>query len=133
MTIAVTIRLTQAQKEFLDAYYTGGAYVEAYVRAEAVATEEGVAGTSHSIPVLAFYGGWTDGSMFEVGSYPEYATGQEKRTPYLGDQQVNAFAVSYGDRPEREFHLGGNPLIPDAVYLPERNAINSQRGDTVKK
>ncbi len=133
VTIAVTIRLTQAQKEFLDAYYTGGAYVEAYVRAEAVATEEGVAGTSHSIPVLAFYGSWTDGSMFEVGSYPEYATGQEKRTPYLGDQQVNAFAVSYGDRPEREFHLGGNPLIPDAVYLPERNAINSQRGDTVKK
>ena len=58
--VTVTMTLTEEQKAELDRYYTNGAYVEAYVYAHALTNVEGVEGTSHSIPVLAFYGSWTD-------------------------------------------------------------------------
>ena len=80
--LTVTMTLTEEQKAELDRYYTNGAYVEAYVYAHALTNVEGVEGTSHSIPVLAFYGSWTDSSMFDVGTYMEYATGEEFRQKF---------------------------------------------------
>lgn len=127
--IQVNIQLTEQAKAFL-ADYVGGAYVEAFVNAKALANEEGVVGTSHSIPVLAFYGSWTDGSMFDVGSYPEYSGGTEYRAPYLGNPNVNFYGVTYASNPNAAYYFGGNPVL-DEAYQPERNAINSTRGDTI--
>ena len=131
--ITVTMKLTDEEKAYLDTYYTSGAYVEGYVFVNALTDSEGVEGTSHSIPVLAFYGNWTDASMFDVGSYQEYATGEETRTPYLGNMETNTYAVIYGDDPDTAYYFGGNPLVPDEVYMPERNAINSERGDKISQ
>ena len=131
--ITVTMKLTDEEKAYLDTYYTSGAYVEGYVFVNALTDSEGVEGTSHSIPVLAFYGNWTDPSMFDVGSYQEYATGEETRTPYLGNMETNTYAVIYGDDPDTAYYFGGNPLVPDEVYMPERNAINSERGDKISQ
>lgn len=134
--VAVTIELSDSDREKLAAY-ENGAYIEAYVYAETMATEEGVAGTVHSIPVLGFYGNWTDPSMFDKGSYLEYVYGEENRYPYL----MNGFGeTSYSNSLTMTFagdsslyYFGGNPIVKDEVYDPERNALNSENGDAIAK
>ncbi len=58
--VQVTVTLTQAQKEALEERFVNGAYVEGFVFAQQLPTAEGVEGTVHSIPVLGFYGNWSD-------------------------------------------------------------------------
>ena len=68
-----------------------GTYVEGYVYADEVASAEGVKGDSHSIPVLGYYGSWTDPSMFDIGSYLEYHEAKtESRVPYMYAYNKNA-------------------------------------------
>ncbi|MDD6200960.1 MAG: S8 family serine peptidase, partial [Firmicutes bacterium] len=133
VTVTVTITLDENDKAILDEAYANGAYIEGYVYAESVSSEEGVEGTSHSIPVLGFYGNWTDPSMYEVGSYAEYAAGDEYKTPYLGKADANSYLITYADDPKSLYYFGGNPLVPDDTYMPERNAINSENGDSISK
>lgn len=127
--ISVSIVLTAEDKDFL-AYYDNGAYIEGYVYATPVTTEEGEMGVTHSIPVLGFYGNWSDPSMYDLGSYAEYATGDEYRIPYLGRTSDNTLTVSYASEPGTDYYFGGNPLVPDDTYMPERNAVNG--ADTIK-
>ena len=48
-----------------NSIYTSGAYIEGFTYVTEKSTEEGVAGVQHSIPILGFYGSWTDPSMFD--------------------------------------------------------------------
>jgi len=123
--VTVNFSLSDSWKATLDYYYPNGTYIQGYIFAESLTDAEGVAGTSHSIPVLGFFGNWADPSMYDVGSYQVYATGEETRIPYLGDPEGNTFLVTYASEPGAKYIFGGNPLVPDAVYMPERNAINS--------
>ena len=137
VNVEVTVTLSQSDREWLS-YYENGAYLEGYVYAESLTTEEGVEGTTHSIPVLGFYGNWSDPSMFEKGSYEEYAlSGEETRVPYLyesafGKGNVNSLYITYaGD--SSLYYFGGNPLVTDETYMPERNAISGVNGDMISK
>lgn len=107
--------------------YPNGAYIEAYSYAVEEDTEEGVAGTVHSIPVLGFYGNWSDSSMYDVGTLAEYAYDMESRAPYLlknTECYTNVMTVKYpGD--SNEYYFYGNPMAYDDEYLEERNAFNS--------
>lgn len=132
VNVTVTMELTEDQKAALNENYPTGAYVEGYIYAKSVASAEGAIGTSHSIPVLGFYGNWTDPSMFDVGTYAEYATGDEVRIPYLGNPKGNSAIVTYAGDSDG-YYFGGNPLVPDETYMPERNAINSVNGDQISK
>lgn len=133
VTVEVTLTLTDEQKAALDANYPNGAYVEGYLYVTPYSTEEGALGVEHSIPVLGFYGNWSDPSMYDVGMRAERVTGEEVRIPYLGNANANTFAVTYADEPGAAYYFGGNPLLPDDVYMPERNAINSENGDQISK
>ena len=131
--VTVTVTLDAAWKSTIDYYYPNGTYIQGYVYAEGVSSEEGVAGTSHSIPVLAFYGNWSDASMFEKGSVMEYTYGLEDRDPYLyevNDVFANGLTVTYAGDPN-EYWFGGNPMVQDETYMPERNAISSVNGSTI--
>ena len=129
--VIVEIEIPAEWKGVIDYYYPNGTYLQGYVYADGVASEEGVVGTSHSIPVLGFYGNWTDPSMFDKGSAMEYAYGLETRAPYLYSVDpsfdalsANAMTILYaGDK--TEYFFGGNPMIADETYMPERNAINA--------
>ena len=129
VTIHVRIALTKDAREFLDTWNPDGAYVQAYVYASAIADEEGAVGTTHSIPVLAFYGNWTDPNMFDRGTWVEMANGVSDMVPYL--YQVigngNFLTVDYGNG--QEYYFGGNPMVPDETFLPERNAFNNATDD----
>lgn len=105
-----------------------GTYVEGYVYANELASDEGVKGDSHSIPVLGYYGSWTDPSMFDIGSYLEYHEAKtESRVPYMYAYNKNAtkyqaLTVQYaGD--SGMYYFGGNPYV-DETYDPNRAAIN---------
>lgn len=127
--VTVTVRLTEEQKASLDAGYPVGAYVEGFLYVHGMSSSEGVVATDHSIPLLGFYGNWTDSSMFDIGTYAEYLTGDETRYPYLGVIKSNALSIIYGNEPDDSYLFGGNPVVPDQTYMPERNAVNSVRGD----
>ncbi len=105
-----------------------GTYVEGYVFAEEPSSSEGETGTTHSIPVLGYYGSWTDSSMFDVGSTIAYRYGLENRPPYLyaATNQAVGFqdmTVKYTGTSEH-LSFGGNPYVEDGFYDPDRYAIN---------
>ncbi len=136
-TVEVTIDAKDALDEVMDSY-PNGCYVEAYVYAAENTGSEGVEGTVHSIPVLGFYGVWSEASMYEVGSYMEYAYGMTSLPPYLYQVAANSPAytnfvtVKYaGD--SGEYYFGGNPMatrtVDDGAYNPARNAFNNTNGD----
>ena len=127
--VEVVMELTAEAKAYLDRYYPTGAYVEAYIYAEPVNDAEGVEGVTHSIPVLGYYGSWSEPSMYDVGNYLEYAYGAETRAPYLyalNDIKSNYLTINYGDG--SEYLFGGNPFVAEDAYLPERNAFNNKAG-----
>ena len=116
----------------LDAYDKAsdntGTYVEGYVYADEVASAEGVKGDSHSIPVLGYYGSWTDPSMFDIGSYIAYNEAMtETRVPYMyayNQRAINyqSLTVQYaGDN--GLYYFGANPYV-DETYDPNRASIN---------
>lgn len=134
--ITVTFALTAAQKNFLDTYYTNGAYVEGFLYAIPATTAEGELGVTHSIPVLGFYGNWSDPSMYDVGSLAEFWYGLEDRDPYLPDSSgypemfTNYMTIKYAGN-DSEYYYFGNPLLDDDEYLPERNGFNNVSGDVL--
>ena len=131
VSVTVDIALSDAARAQIEEYYPNGTYIEGYVFVQGVSTAEGIEGTMHSIPVLGFYGNWSDASMFDVGTSMEYYHGEEYRMPYLGNEDANTFIVAYGGDSAQAYHFGGNPFVPDDTYMPERNAINSENGDTI--
>ena len=64
-----------------------------------------------------------------VGANEMCIRDSETRYPYLGVTSSNAISIVYGDDPDTSYVFGGNPVIPDQGYMPERNAVNSIRGD----
>ncbi|MBE6951131.1 MAG: hypothetical protein E7451_07320 [Ruminococcaceae bacterium] len=121
VTVSVRMALTREAKAELDAETPNGTYVQAFVYAR------GEAGTVHSIPVLAFYGDWSAPSMYDRGTLMELVSQTSSTTPYL-HQAIgpygNALGIDYGNG--KEYYYGGNPVLDDDTYLPERNAFNSQ-------
>ena len=128
-TVSVTVRmaLTEESKAELDAETPKGTFVEAFVYARGVADAEGTEGTVHSIPVLGFYGDWSEPAMYDRGTLLDLVSLSSNTAPYL--YQVvgpygNSLGIDYGDG--NEYYYGGNPVLDDETYLPERNAFNSE-------
>ena len=119
LEIHVSFSLSGESRAKLEESFPNGTYIQGYLYAE---VEDG---TSHSIPVLGFYGNWSDPSMFDVGAWTTYATGEDTRIPYVGRTRGNDFKVMYEWDPGYNYSFGGNPVMPDSVYMPERNAMNS--------
>lgn len=126
--VEVTLALTENQKAELDELYQKGAYVEGYVFLKPETTDEDAVGATHSIPVLGYYGSWTEPSMYDVGDYYEFLSGEETRDPYLvkiNGKTGNSVSVQYAGDSEN-YVLGGNPVLKDDQYLPQRNAFNNE-------
>ena len=126
-TVRVTIELSDEAKAELDAEAPKGTYIQAFVYARGVADAEGKAGTVHSIPVLAFYGDWSEPSMYDRGTLMDLVSLTSSTAPYLYEAigpYGNALGIDYGNG--KEYYYGGNPVLDDDTYLPERNAFNSE-------
>ena len=126
--VQVTVTLTQAQKEALEERFVNGAYVEGFVFAQQLPTAEGVEGTVHSIPVLGFYGNWSDPSMFDKGTYIDRLYGNDVPTYFpKGTAQTNtsnSVTLKYaGDRTAYRYAV--NPYCVEETYPEGRRAISS--------
>ena len=119
LDLQVTFSLSTEAREMMEESFPNGGYIQGFLFAQ---VENG---TLHSIPVLGFYGNWTDPSMFDVGRWPTFATGEDTRIPYIGRTRGNDFKVMYEWDPGYNYSFGGNPIMPDAKYMPERDAMNS--------
>ena len=127
VTVEVRMALTAEAKAELDTETPNGTFVQAFVNARSVADDEGEAGTVHSIPVLAFYGSWADPTMYDRGTLMDLVYMTSNTAPYLYrfiGPYGNALGIDFGDG--TEYYYGGNPVLDDETYLPERNAFNSQ-------
>lgn len=138
--VKVTICLTEEGKQWLETYFQKGTYIQSYVFAEPQGDSEGVKSSTHSIPMLAFYGNWTDPSMYEGGSVHNGQIISNYSTPNTTDHSRYPYAIKWDTKDEPNFRynqlsvknsagetytLGGNPLVNDPYYMPERNAIGS--------
>ena len=132
----VVCHIRLLDRSALNTSYPTGAYVEGYVRVQGLATDEGAAGTSHSIPVLGYYGSWSEPSMYDVGSLIDSIYGTETRAPYLGTKNEYGYTVSnflnilYAGETESSAMVG-NPVDFDDEYLSVRNAFNNQGGNSI--
>lgn len=137
--VEARIQITDTGKNWLAKYYPRGTYIQAYIFAKPAATGEGEIAATHSIPVLAFYGNWTDPSMFDGPSYQDgeivsiYSTPEttdQSRLPYRivypttdgAEYGQNNLVVTTADG--KQYIYGGNPLVPDGSYHEERNALS---------
>lgn len=127
--VRVKITLSDDTKALFDIYYPKGAYIEAFIFADSEDSS-----SSHSIPVLGYYGNWTDPSMFDVGTYTELNNYTEPRFPYLYDYNWilgNMFKY-YCAEDDDWYPFEGNLYADEETYDPEKNALNNTNGDCIK-
>ena len=115
--VHVQVRLELLDKEALEAY-VNGAYIEGFVSVLSAADAEGVIDPTYSIPVLGFYGNWSDASMYDRASYEEYLY-DDFIYPYTGGLSYLSLFEGNDER-----YFVGNPYMVDEVYRPERAALN---------
>ncbi len=129
--VHITVRANVLGLDRYDADNGGaGAYVEGYVFANEVSSSEGLEGVSHSIPVLGYYGNWTDASMFDIGSLTQYYYGLETRAPYMlaafkDAAQLQALTVRYKGMKE-SYAFGANLYVDENFCDEDRYSINPE-------
>ena len=130
VNVKVTIKLTAETKAYLDQYYTNGAYVEGYVYVGTNNTDDGAMLPVHSIPMLGFYGNWSDASMLDTATLVEQLYGDTRPT-YLGlSSYTNYNTIKYpGEKNETIYTV--NPYVIEDEIPYDRAAINS--GSTLAK
>ena len=107
--------------------FTNGFYVEGFVY---VTPEEGV---EHSIPMLGWYGNWSDPSMYDSGDLFDYGYNDFDRPSHIFSPEKNMLTWTPAGA-ESPYHYTGNVyggftaegyIMGDSRYLEERNAINT--------
>ena len=135
--VTVTIAVSEeTAAEMAKKGFVNGFYIEGFVYAEPVADAEGAAGSSHSIPLLGWYGGWTDISMYESADHIDFAYNTLERPTHNGDFSTNILSWApkgYGSGMYYSGNIYGSmnsetgEAIGDSRYIEARNAVNSQQ------
>ena len=135
-SVTVTIAVSEATAAEMEAKgFVNGFYIEGYVYAEPLADDEGVAGVTHSIPMLGWYGCWTDPSMYETAEHIDYAYNTLERPTHNGDFSTNILSWApkgYGSGMYYAGNIYGSinaetgEAIGDSRYIEARNAVNSE-------
>ena len=123
VNVVVDVQLTNEAKAYLDANYVNGAYVEGYVYAKPVDSVDGAVGVTHSIPVLGFYGNWSDPSMYDQVTYTGVLHG-DTTVPYLNVKETNNLLVKYAGDSGTYWQIG-NPYVREESYPADRAAVTS--------
>ena len=121
-SVSVTISLTDAQRAALAAF-PSGAYLQGFTYVTCTTSDnEGVSYEhEHTIPILGFYGSWTDPSMFDNTSYIDTLYGTAK-TPYSGNTNTNYISWTVGGITTK---FTGNPYMVESSFPADRLAVNS--------
>lgn len=118
--VRVTIELTDTSA--LDR--KGGAFIEGYtyLTGTRVSSEGALEDVEHSIPILGYFGSYTDAAMYDHGSRidVDYDTGFAS---YFGSSDTdNVYYRLNG----RNYVVSGNPYVVENEYPEERAAISGK-------
>jgi len=119
--VHVQVSVSLADTASLDENYVNGAYIEGFVTVQNAPSAEGEVDPDHSIPVLGFYGNWSDASMYDRANYEDYTYG-DFIYPYTGG--LNYLSVFYDEI--NEYFYVGNPYLVEDTYPAGREALNSK-------
>lgn len=139
--VTVTIAISEATANAMKAKgFTNGFYVEGYVYAQAQADAEGNIDVTHSIPLLGWYGNWSDPSMYDIGTYTDYVYDTLERPAHVNASYKNFIAWCDSSDINYPYLYNGNiysqmldgqiyededgKLYGDSSYNEARNAIN---------
>lgn len=124
-TVSVKIVLSDADREYLNTCFTHGMYIDGFIYLNGQ--------VSLSIPFLAFYGGWSESSMFEPFDYLDYANGGTDDTnfTYSGIDAANYLTYRFAGDME-DYYYASNMYREegDNEYIPERNSFSTESGDS---
>ena len=81
-------------------------------------------GIEHSIPVLAYYGSWTDPSMYDAVTYVEKTMKSTDKESYYDAGDTNGYQLKYQDG--RKAWFAGNPYVAEPEITDEKFAINAK-------
>ncbi|MBQ1675380.1 MAG: S8 family serine peptidase [Oscillospiraceae bacterium] len=123
----VTVHIQLNDRETLNANYPKGAYVEGYtyVTCASRSNDGEILDVEHSIPILGFYGSWTDPSMFDNTSAIDALYGTSNKIPYTGHTDTNCLELQYNGISGGETTFTGNPYITEETFPADRLALNS--------
>lgn len=124
--VSVTLSLNDEGKQYMEESFPNGNYLEGYVYLNAQTDAEGKLGISQSIPYLAFWGNWSDPSMFDTSFYAE-ALFDDDPHQYLELGRENYYNVKMASG--TTYILGVNRYANDEEYIADRNAV--QPGSTL--
>lgn len=119
--VEFAITLAQADKDYFDTYYPNGGYIDGFLYVNSENGDE----KQLSVPLLAFYGNWSDSSMFEHWTLLEDAYRPEAVSYLSYSTAMNYLTVRYRGS-TTETALYANNWAQEEQYLPERNAINNR-------
>ena len=122
VSVKATVKLSEADRAYFAEYYPNGCYVEGFV----YASDPTEAEAELSLPILAYYGSWTDASMFD-----KYITLRDSVDPdavgYTTTQYANALVLR-GSGSSSAYYLTANPYGQATEFLADRTAISSTSG-----
>ena len=119
-SVHVQVNLELADKAALESYVNGG-YIEGFVTITSAPDAEGLLDSTYSIPVLGFYGNWSDASMYDRADYTDYIY-NDFVFPYTGG--LNYLSMFYNEGMDERYFVG-NPYLIEDTFPTERMAIRS--------
>ena len=124
--VSVKVELSSGDKKYLDSRFVNGMYIDGFIYLKGA--------VDLSVPLLAFYGNWTESSMFEPFNYLEFANGGGQGTMTYSDIGHTNYLNYYTAEEDSDFCYGSNMYLEggDKKYLPERNAFSTKTGDRVE-
>ena len=113
IAVHATVTLSEADKAYFAENYANGCYVEGFIY---VTDPKGI-NAELSAPVVAYYGAWTDASMFDKYILMEDYS-DPTAYPYVGASIINAIAVDGN-------YQTANPYASDGTFLADRTSIST--------
>lgn len=125
--VSVKVVLSKADREYLDTYFKHGMYIDGFVYLRGA--------VDLSIPMLAFYGNWTESSMFEPFDYLQFSNHGDDTSAmsYSAVERTNYLSY-YEAEADSTYCYASNLYLKggDQKYLPERNAFSNESGDSIE-
>ncbi len=135
VTVTATISIPETTvADMVELGYTKGFHVEGFLYINPVANSEGVMDASHSIPLLGWYGSWSEPSMFDSNTFMDFAYGTLSRYSHIMYPTKNILAwcpIGYGQGLYYTGNIYGGydtetgEVYGDQRYIEARNAISN--------
>ena len=116
--VIVAVTLEDSTKAELNREERAGGYVEGFTFVKESDTE-----VEHSIPILGYFGAWTDPSMYDRNNYTDKLYGSEK-TSYWNGTSTNDIYLQYAGQ-NNAVAFAGNPYGVEEAFPADRIAVSS--------